>query len=257
MKIYFKNQSDKNIVITLNGLVYFLPSKSSEIYEAENDISLILTTDETYSYETLSEKRGMTAYHRFITEAYYNFTLEKDIQIALDTETARGNNLESYQRVIAKSFDFSLPEAGYLVKDEKAVKEKLSHDEIKLNDFEKKAKHLGKALTIADKLDDIVSVLCCIFLAVIFIAAIAVGLITFTVPTIIILLVLLLVGTICYKSIKRLIPLFEKAFERLLDRHGDKLIPCPDMPEGLYKDDNSYFSSEYIAAVFKYSTKRK
>lgn len=257
MKIYFKNQSDKNIVIALNGLVYFLPSNSSEIYEAENDIRLILTTDETYSYESLSEKRGMTAYHRFITEACYDLTLEKDIQIVLDVEMARGNNLESYQRVVPKTLDADLPKAKYLVKNEKAVKEKLSHDERKLNDFEKKTKHLGKVLTVADKIDGIVYTLCYIFLAVIYIAIIVVGLITFTIPTIIISLVLLVVGTICYKSIKKLIPLFGKAFERLLDRHGDKLIPCPDMPVGLYKDDNSYFDSEYIAAVFKYSTKKK
>lgn len=257
MKIYLKNQSDKRLIITLNGIVHFLPSKDSEIYEAEENVRLVLTTDDEYSYETFSEKRGMTVFHRFITQATYDFVLEKDAQLILETEIAKGNNLESYQRVVAKTIDFTLPKAVYSVKNEKEVKEKLSCDEKKLDDFDKKTKSLGKALTVADKLDDIFTVICCVFLALVFIAIIVLGLITFTVPTIIILIVLLLLGVITYRSIKKLIPFVSKTFEKLLDRHGDKVFPCPDMPDGLYKDSDSYFSGEYIDAVFKYSTKRK
>lgn len=257
MKIYFKNQSDKRIILNLNGIVHFLLANTDEIYEAEKDVKLTLTTDEEYSYKTFSEKRGMTAYHRFITLATYEFVLYEDAQIVLQTETVRGNNLESYQRVVAKSNDLALPEATYSVKNEKAVREKLSCDEEKLDAFEKKTKHLGKALNIADKLDDIFATLCFAFLVLIFIAVIVLGLITFTVPTIIILIILLVIGTVCYKLIKRFIPRLGKALEGLIDRHSDNIIPCPDMPNGLYKDDDSYFDSEYIAAVFKYSTKRK
>lgn len=122
MKIYFKNNSDKKIVIILNGIAHLLKENSSEIYEVEKNIRLILTTDEEYSYETFSEKRGMTAYHRFITKASYDFVLEKDAQIFLDVETARCNNLESYQRVVPKSFDVNLPEAIYLVKNENEIR---------------------------------------------------------------------------------------------------------------------------------------
>lgn len=257
MKIYFKNNSDKKIIIILNGLAYLLKENSSEIYEAENDIRLILTTNEEYSYETFSEKRGMTAYHRFITQASYDFVLEKDAQIVLDVETARGNNLESYQRVVPKSFDVNLPKAIYLVKNENEVRKKLTCDEKKLDSFEKKNRKLGKVLTVADKLDDIICVICCVILALIFAGVIICGLIAFTVPTIIILLVISVVCLICYKAIKRLIPFLGKTFERLLDRHVDKLFPCSDMPEGLFKGDESYFDSDYISAVFKYSTKRK
>lgn len=257
MKIYFKNNSDKKIVIILNGIAHLLKENSSEIYEVEKNIRLILTTDEEYSYETFSEKRGMTAYHRFITKASYDFVLEKDTQIFLDVETARGNNLESYQRVVPKSFDVNLPEAIYLVKNENEVRKKLSCDEKKLDAFEKKNRKLGRVLTVADKLDDIFVTLCCIFLGIIFLATIIIGLITFTVPTIIILFVVLVLGIIGYKSIKKLVSFIGKNFEGLLNKHGDKLFPCSDMPEGLFKSDESYFESDYISAVFKYSTKRK
>lgn len=77
MKIYFKNNSDKKIVIILNGIAHLLKENGSEIYEVEKNIRLILTADEEYSYETFSEKRGMTAYHRFITKASYDFVLER------------------------------------------------------------------------------------------------------------------------------------------------------------------------------------
>lgn len=258
MKIYFKNQSSKKIIMTLNGLSYCLPPKSSEIYSIfGSEVNLKLTTDEEYSYETLSEKRGMTAYHRFITEAKYEFLLEKDTQIILEVEASRGNNLDSYQRVIAIAEGFSLPEATYSVKNERDVKEKLSQNEKKLGDYDKKLYKFGKVLNVADKLDDIFTGICCVILALICIGAVIFGLITFTVPTIIILLVLGVVGVIVYKVLKRFVGFAGSSFEKLLDKHGDKLFPCPDMPSDLFKDDSSYFENEYISAVFKFSTKKK
>lgn len=110
---------------------------------------------------------------------------------------------------------------------------------------------------MADKLDDIICVICCVILALICVGIIIGGLIAFTVPTIIILFVLSLIGIIGYKAIKKLIALIAKNFENILNKHGDKLLPCPDMPDGLFKSDESYFESDYISAVFKYSTKRK
>lgn len=258
MNIYFKNQSSKKIIVTLNGLSDFLPPKSSEIYSIQShEVNLKLTTDEEYSYETFSEKRGMTAYHRFITEAKYDFLLEKDTQIVLEVETSRGNNLESYQRVVATANDFILPEPTYSIKNEKAVREKLSQNEKKLDSYDKKLNKLGKAISVADKLDDIFTGICCVILALICIGTVIAGLITFTVPTIIILLVLAIISTIGYKVFKRFIGFAGNSFEKLLDKHGDKIFPCPDMPPGLYKDDDSYFDNEYISAVFKYSKKRK
>ncbi len=262
MNIYFRNQSDKKIIIGLNGIVYFLPSSSDEIYFIDtNEVGLTLTTEDEYSFETFSEKRGMTLYHRFITVAHYDFVLEKDSEISLKVETVRGNNLESYQRVVPSLKGGFMPEAFYTVKNEEAVKEKLRQDEYKLDKFEKKADKWSNVLGVGLWLEDAFAVIGGIFLGLILLGTIIGLLIVFPIPTIIVLSVLLVVGALGWKIIKKVFNFAFKSFDKLLNRHGEKIgesiAPCNDIPEGLYKDDNSYFDNEYISAVFKHSTRRK
>ncbi len=262
MNIYFRNQSDKKIIIGLNGIVYFLSSGSDEIYSIDtNEVRLTLTTEDEYSFETFSEKRGMTLYRRFITVAHYDFVLERDSEISLDVETVRGNNLESYQRAVPSLKGGFLPEAYYSVKDEATVRNKLRDDEQKLGEFEKKADKWSKVLGVGMWLDDAFAVVGGIFLGLILLGTTIGLLIVFPIPTIIVLSVLLVVGALSWKILKKVFDFAFKSFDKLLNRHGEKIgesiAPCNDMPEDIFKDDTSYFDNEYISAVFKHSTRRK
>lgn len=262
MNILFRNQSDKKIIIGLNGIVYFLPSGADEIYSVDNDnIRLTLTTEDEYSFETFSQKRGMTVYHRFITVAHYDFQLGKDSEISLKVERVRGNNLESYQRVVPSLKGGFLPEAYYKVKDEDGIRNKLRDDEQKLDKFDKKTEKWSKLLGAGMWLDDAFTVICGILLGLILLGTLVGLLIVFPIPTIIVLSVLLVVGAIGWKIVRKVFNFAFKSFDRLLDRHGEKIgeaiAPCNGMPDGIFKDDNSYFDNEYISAVFRHSTRRK
>lgn len=262
MNIYFKNQSDKKIVITLNGLAYFLPSGADDILQINStEVNMSLATEDEYSFETFSQKRGMTLYHRFITVAHYDFQLYKDSEISLKVETVSGNNLESYQRVVPSLKGGFLPEAYYSVKDEVVVRSKLRDDEQKLDKFEKKTEKWSRVLGAGMWIDDAFAVIGGIFLGIILLGTIIGLLIAFPIPTIIVLSVLLVVGAFGCKTIKKVFYFAFKGFDKLLNRYGEKIgesiAPCNDMPEDIFKDDNSYFDNEYISAVFKHSTKRK
>ncbi len=262
MNIYFKNQSDKKIILTLNGICYALPKMGDEIYFVDgNEVSLSLTTEDEYSFETFSEKRGMTLYHRFITVAHYDFIIEKDSEISLKTETAKGDRFESYQRVVASLKSDFLPEARYTVKNENLVKAKFAQDKKKLNEYENKMDKAGKVLNLGMKIDDIFANICLAVLAIIIVGAAVLAFIAFPVPTAIVVGILALICVLGWKTLKKFFTLFTKILDRLFDKHADKIddaiTNCKNMPEGLYKDESSYFDNEYISAVFKFSTKKK
>ncbi len=262
MNIYFKNQSDKKIILTLNGICYALPKMGDEIYSVDsNEVSLSLTTEDEYSFETFSQKRGMTLYHRFITVAHYNFIIEKDSEISLKTETAKGDRFESYQRVVASLKGDFLPEARYTVKNENLVKAKLTQDKKKLKEYENKMDKAGRVLNLGMKIDDIFADICLAVLAVIIIGVVIMAFIAFPIPTAVVVGILALICTLGWKFLKKAFALLTKILDRLFDKHGDKIndaiTNCKNMPEGLYKDESSYFENEYISAVFKFSRERK
>lgn len=262
MNITFVNKSDKNIILTLNGIVYFLKTHSENIFQSDDcEMKLLLTTEDEYSSETASEKRGMTLYRRFITIAEYCFTLDKDSKILLTVETARGNNLESYQRVIPVTEYGHLSCVRYTVKNESEVRRKLKQDEDNFNRFDKKLGKTAKAISIGMRLDDIVGVVCGILFVLILSGIVIFSFKEYPTATAIVVAILLIIGVLSYKLLKKLISLLTRGFEKLLDKHGDKLgdalAPCTDMPMELFVDDNSYFDNTYISAVFNYSTRRK
>ena len=254
MNIKFRNESDKNIILTLNGIVHFSKPHSEDILQSNNEIHLSLTTEDDYSYETASEKRGLTLFHRFITIADYNFTLDKDSEISLTVESARGNNFDSYQRVIPTLNGRHLPSARYSVKNESSVRQKLKYDEEKLD-------KTSTVINIGMKLDNIIATVCGVFLVLVLLIIAIFYFKEYPKTTAIILSILFVVGAVGYKILKKFINFITKIFEKFLDRHGDKIgdaiAPCTDMPMELFEDVNSYFDTEYISAVFRYSTKRK
>ena len=261
MNIKFKNESDKNIILTLNGIVHFSKPHSEDILQSNNEIHLSLTTEDDYSYETASEKRGLTLFHRFITIADYNFTLDKDSEISLTVESARGNNFDSYQRVIPTLNGSHLPSARYSVKNESSVRQKLKYDEDNLNRFDEKLDKTSTVINIGMKLDNIIATVCGVFLVLVLLVIAIFYFKEYPKTTAIILSILFVVGAVGYKILKKFINFITKIFEKFLDRHGDKIgdtiAPCTDMPMELFEDVNSYFDAEYISAVFRYSTKRK
>lgn len=258
MNIKFKNESDKNIILTVNGIVHFLMPHSENTLQSNHEIRLSLTTEDDYSSETASEKRGLTLFHRFITVADYNFTLDKDSEISLRVETARGNNLDSYQRVIPSLKGGFLPEARYTVKNEATVRQKLEQDKNNLNRFDKKLGKFSKVLGVGLWLEDAFTVIGVILLALILLWIIILSFKQYPTVTAIVLSVILIIGFISWKTIKKVFNFAFRRFDKILNKHGDKVfVPGGNIPSDLYKDDNSYFDNEYISAVFRYSTKRK
>ena len=261
MNIKFRNESDKNIILILNGIVRFLKPHSENILQSNNEICLSLTTEDEYSYETASEKRGLTLFHRFITIADYNFILDKDSEISLTVESARGNNFDSYQRVIPTLYGGRLPIARYSIKNESSVRHKLKFDEDNLNRFDNKLDKTNKVINLGMKLDDVIAAVCGVFFAIILLVIAIFSFKEYPTATAIILSILFVVGVVGYKILKKFINFITKTFEKFLDRHGDKIgdaiAPCTNMPMDLFENDNSYFDNEYISAVFRYSTKRK
>ena len=262
MNIKFKNESDKNIILTLNGIVHFLKAYSENNFQSDsNEIKLLLTTEDEYSSETASEKRGLTLFHRFITIAEYNFTIDKDSEISLTVESARGNNFDRYQRVIPTLNGRHLPTTRYSIKNESEVRQKLKQDEENLNRFDKKLEKTGKAISLGMMLDDIIAAVCGVFFVLIMLVIAVFSFKQYPTATAAILSILVVVGVVGYKFLKKFISFITKIFEKFLNKHGDKigdaLSPCADMPMELFADDSSYFDNTYISAVFIYSTRRK
>lgn len=263
MKISFENKSDKVVLINLNSQQEKLSPLSSDIFTLEGSrVSMNLTTEDNYSSEKFSTKMGYCLGHRFVTKSLYDFTSPDELHIELSVERKKGDHFDSYQRVIPYCKDFSLPEPIYTLKNEDEVNSILDSNK----SFEDKAEKTGELYLKLDKADTVISnivfwVLSLGISAVIFVAFWQI----FSLKAAIITVALLaLISQLIYRIIKKLIDgvgktadkvLSSKVFDKAMDKVNDKFVYCKNMPEDLYKDESSYFDSNYISAVFRYSTK--
>jgi hypothetical protein len=263
MKISFENKSDKVVLINLNSQQEKLSPLSSDIFTLEGSrVSMNLTTEDNYSSEKFSTKMGYCLGHRFVTKSLYDFTSPDELHIELSVERKKGDHFDSYQRVIPYCKDFSLPEPIYTLKNEDEVNSILDSNK----SFEDKAEKTGELYLKLDKADTVISnivfwVLSLGISAVIFVALWQI----FSLKAAIITVAFLaLISQLIYRIIKKLIDgvgktadkvLSSKVFDKAMDKVNDKFVYCKNMPEDLYKDESSYFDSNYISAVFRYSTK--
>ena len=267
MHIILENKSNKTLLINLNGQSIRLNPFGKDFFTVDsNRVYLNLTTDDKYSSEKYAEKMGYYCFHRFITMSQYDFTAENDFTLELYVETKKGDHFESYQRVSPYCKDFTLPEPIYTLKDEQDVKEKLAANERLIDKAEKRAEHIVRFDRIGTVISNIfVSLLTVGVAAIIFIGvwsnfSLKAAIITFAVISLIIWLIL--------SAIKKLVnrvgktadnffdsKLFDKTMDKANEKFEEKFVYCKDMPEDLYKDENSFFDPNYISAVFKYSNK--
>lgn len=126
MQILLKNESDICIWVKLNDREYRLIPHEGKYAELENEKSeLIVCPDEQYRCEPITGKMGLNYFHRFVVQAKYEFTPDSCNTIRFYSETAQGNNFESYKRVypFCDGCKFSVP--VYCVKDEGTIKERI------------------------------------------------------------------------------------------------------------------------------------
>ena len=267
MKISLENKSDKAVLINLNGQQKTLRPLSSDILTLEgNRVSMNLTTEDNYTSEKFSTKMGYCLGHRFVTKSLYDFTAPDELHIELSVERKKGDHFDSYQRVIPYCKDFSLPEPIYTLKNEDEVNRILDGNKVFEHKVEKRATLIGRL----DNINEIISTVLVSILGIGLAAALFVGLWQFfsLKAAVIIFAILGFIGFIAYKVVKKIIGGFgkavdkafsSKAFDKAMDKVNEKFeenfVYCKDMPEGIYKDESSYFDSNYISAVFRYSTK--
>lgn len=267
MRVILKNESNKTLLINLNGRNIVLRPFGKDFFSGDtNRISLNITTDDSYSSEKHAEKAGYYCFHRFITVSQYDFIAENDLNIKLYVETKKGDHFESYQRVQPYCKEIVLPEPIYTLKDESEVKEKFVLNE----KLERKAERRADIIL---KVDNIGTILSNIFAVLLLIGITA---IIFTVicqnfslkAAIITYAVIILTGCFAYRITSKFAKrvgkiadrffdskLFNKTMDKANEKFEEKYVYCKDMPEELFKDRSSFFDPNYISAVFKYSSK--
>lgn len=267
MHIILENKSNKTLLINLNGQNLKLNPFGKDFFTVDsNRISLNLTTDDKYSSDKYAQKAGYYCFHRFITVSQYDFPAENDFTLELYVETKKGDHFESYQRVSPYCKDFTLPEPIYTLKDADEVKEKFILNE----KLENKAEQRADLFTKIEKIDDVVSLTLFYLIIFGFVAGIFAFIwIVFSIKAAITTFaVLILIGYAIYKIISKILKrigktadkvfgskLFNKAVDKADEKFEEKYVYCKGMPEGLFKDRNSFFDPNYISAVFKYSNK--
>lgn len=267
MHIFLENKSSKTLFINLNGQSIVLNPFGKNACGISGDrVSLNLTTEDSYTSEKNAQKLGYYCFHHFVTVAQYDFSIGNDLAIELYVETKKGDHFEAYQRVNPCCKDFTLPEPIYTLKDADEVKKKFAANERLINKAEKRAEHIVRA----DRIGTVLSNLFVLLLSVGVTAIIFIGIWSnFSLKAAIITVaVLCLIGYIICTIIKKAInrigktadkffdsKLFDKTVNMVNEKFEEKYVYCKDMPEGLFKDENSFFDPNYISAVFKYSNK--
>lgn len=267
MKISLENKSDKILIISLNGKQETLTPFSSDIYTLDGSrVSMNLTTDDNYSSEKLSTKLGYCLGHRFVTKSLYDFTAPDELHIELSVERKKGDHFDSYQRVVPYCKDFTLPEPIYTLKNEDEVNSILDSNKA----FEDKAEKKGMLYSKLDAAETVIGniVFWALSLGISAVIFVALWQIFSLKTAIITIAVLALISQLIYRIIKKIIDAtgkaaekvlssktFDKAMDKVNEKFEESFVYCKDMPEGIYKDESSYFDSNYISAVFRYSTK--
>ena len=257
MQIFLKNESNKNIIINIGHRIYTLVPQEGKYAETEEGtVRLSVTADERYRTETVKGRLGLSYFHRFIVKADYTATLKADCTIRFYAETAHGNNLESYTRIYPFCSDCVFSTPFYTVNNEREARESIAKSDKNEVIILQGAGLAGKLFKAKNTFDDIVTALilggiALIVFAVLWIfkdfktAAMIYG-------------GAALFGLLLWKLIleRLLIKVKAKAKSKAEKKVEKMFLPCNDMPEGIFKSKDSYFSNDYITAVFKHSTKR-
>ncbi|MBQ8504425.1 MAG: hypothetical protein IJ491_09160 [Clostridia bacterium] len=258
MQIFLKNESDKIININLCGQNFTLiPLEGKYAQLPEGEATMLLSTDEEYSSEPITKKAGLSYFHRFVTESGYKFTVGESVTIQFYSETAHGNNFESYQRVYPFCVNLKFSEPVYTVKGADKIKENIIKTEKREAVLLQGAGVAGKLIKAKNTFDDIIAGLICGLIAIVIFVLIWIFKDFKTAATVYLIVAgaaLLLWKLFIERAVKKL---KNKAKAKAEQKFEKAFLPCADMPGDLFKGKNSYFDTEYISAVFRNSTKRK
>ena len=258
MKIFLRNETDKRIIIDLDRISYTL-APNTGVYitpQREEFAELSVRADEKYRSDPVTGTLGLRYFHRFVVKSAYTVKLTGDCTIRFYAETAHGNNFESYTRIYPFSDGCEVSEPFYTVNGEREIKEKIAKSDKNETMILQGAGVAGKLFKLKNTFDDIVA-----------------GLIIGLIALVIFILIWIFKGFRTAASVYGMIAvigfllwklILEKALEKAKAKAKKKaeqkvekmFLPCENMPEGIFKDKNSYFAHEYIDAVFRYSTKR-
>lgn len=257
MQIFLKNESNKSIIVNIGQRVYnLIPQEGKYAETQEETVSLKVTADELYRSETVKGRLGLSYFHRFIVKADYTVTLKDNCTIRFYSETAHGNNLESYTRVYPFCSDCIFSAPFYTVNNEREARENIAKSDKNEVILLQGAGVAGKLFKAKNTFDDIITALILGAVALVifvliwifkdFKAAItAYGAVAFF-------------GFLMWKLIlERVLKKTKQKAKRKTEEKVEKIfLPCDNMPEGIFKGKDSYFDHDYINAVFVHSKKR-
>lgn len=257
MQIFLKNESNKNIIINIGQYTYSLIPQEGKYTEIpEGTINLSVSANEKYSCEPITSALGLSYFHRFVVTSYYTVTVKDNYTIRFYSETAHGNNFESYTRIYPFCSDCVFSAPVYTVNEENKIKEKISRSDKNETVILQGAGIAGKIFKAKNTFDDII-------------LALILGAISLVIFVMIWIFKDFRTASMIYGGVAVFVFLLWKiVFEKLLKKAKAKaktkakkkvekmFFPCKDMPDGIFKGKESYFSHEYINAVFEHSSKR-
>ena len=257
MQITLKNESDERIEVQLGqNKINFFPSETKIINLDTESTTLSVSADTKSRHEPVTGKLGLSYFHHFVVISTHTVTPEADSVIRFFSETAHGNNFETYTRVYPFSTNCRISPPFYTVKNEQEMKESIARSDKNEVVFLQGASIAGKVFKAKNTFDDIIA-----------------GLIIGAIALMIFILLWIFKDFNTAASTYASIAIFgfllwkiflEKAIaitkRKAQNKAGEKLgrmfLHCENMPEGIFKSKDSYFDHEYINAVFVHSTKR-
>lgn len=257
MQIFLKNESNKRIIINIGECIYTLVPQEVKHAEVEADtVELSVSADERYRTEAVKGRLGLSYFHRFIVRADYIATLKDGCIIRFYAETAHGNNFESYTRVYPFCPDCVFSAPFYAVNNEREARESITKSDKNEVIILHGAGLAGNLFKAKNTFEDIVTALILGTIALVVFVLLWIFKDFKTAATIyggVALFAILLWKLILERLFKKI---KAKAKNKAEKKFESMFLHCEGMPEGIFKDKSSYFSSDYITAVFKHSTKR-
>lgn len=257
MQAFFKNETDKTVILHINQQEFTLiPDSGRYIEFDEEPCKLSVTTDLKYRCEPVTGKLGLSYFHRFVVTSRFTVTPKDNCTIRFYSEVAQGNNFESYTRVYPFSTDCRISTPFYSVNDEEEIKARIAKSDKNEAVILQGAGVAGKLIKAKNTFDDIVTA------AILGVIALIVFILIwifkdFRTAAMIFAGVavsgLLLWKLFLEKAVNKAKAKAKKKAERTMEK---MFLPCENMPEGIFKNKGSYFSNDYIAAVFEHSSKK-
>lgn len=234
MNITFINKSDKAVYITLTGETLIsetLQKGESKTLSADKVTSFSLQADEGSYITYILAKFGIVLKRHFKVRSDYPVDSDSDFEITLKAEKKKGKFMDEYEIIVPLSKQRVFHSVTYSVPDEEKIKKELEN-------ANKRSDNTLKLFDVFDILGNAVTAL--LFLLIPF-------------AIIWIFADVQLAAKICgmaFIPIFGLIIYMNRFFDKLKRRIW-KAAKSKRLKNEIFKDYNSYFSSDYIASVIK------